>query len=82
LREFSKKTFGGKKIKKPLGGNNFKNYLREYSWLYKKGIFRRKTRNDHRLGTEGYFTYCKNSVGPFLNNITSHGHIKQNWRRP
>jgi hypothetical protein len=46
-----------------------------YSGLQLKRSCRRKTRNDRRLGTEGYFTYCKNSVGPFLNNITSRGHI-------
>ena len=53
-----------------------------YSGLQLKRSCRRKTRNDRRLGTEGYFTYCKNSVGPFLNNITSRGHIQRNWHRP
>ncbi len=51
------------------------NMVLKYSGLQLKQGYHRKTRNDRRLGTEGYFTYCKNSVGPFLNNITSRSQI-------
>jgi hypothetical protein len=45
--------------------------LRFYSWIYINEDQHRKTGNDRRLGTEGYFTYCKNSMGPIMKNITS-----------
>ena len=35
-----------------------------YSLIYRKENPRRNTRNDRRLGTNGYFTYCKNIMGP------------------
>jgi len=49
--------------------------LRFYSWIYINEDHHRKTGNDRRLGTEGYFAYCKNSMGPIMKNITSHNGV-------
>ena len=51
----------------PLGSST-----EHYSGLRLKQSCHRKTRNYRRFGTEGYFTYCKNSMGPIMKNITSH----------
>jgi hypothetical protein len=53
-----------------------------YSGQHLKQTWHRKIQNDRRLGTVVMFTYYKNNLGWILNNITSHGHIKQNRCQP
>ncbi len=56
--------------------------MAEYSGPQQKQTWRRKIQNDRRLGTVGIFTYYENNLGRILNNITSHGNIKQNKCQP
>ena len=48
-----------------------------YSGPQQKQTWPRKFQNDRRLGTVGIFTHYENNLGRILNNITSHGNIKQ-----
>jgi len=53
-----------------------------YSGPQQKQTWRRKIQNDRRLGTVGIFPYYENNLGRILNNITTHGNIKQNRCQP
>ncbi len=60
-------------------------YLQKRSnvqWASRKKGYHTIFNSYRRLGTVGIFTYYENNLGRILNNITSHGSIKQNRCQP
>jgi hypothetical protein len=54
----------------------------QIQWASRKKGYHTIFNSYRKLGTVGVFTYYDNNLGRILNNITSHGSIKQNRCKP